>query len=278
MNQLSIAEICGVIRASRKKIVLVALATALLVFLAVYFLVPARYQVQTKFELRSPAVDFDRLSIVMRSEILPQVYREMELDQRGLSKYRVDRDFVMYYEQGVRHLWLANFVFISDDPELAADFLNRLTLETLIYIRDRHLIYLQARVGECRQRITEIDALLEDEALAYYYSALFQQWSNLRDDGTYEDVFLEFDPYVRELYLEKQSLFKQIEDYERSYSNMLSMDAEDFSINFTPAYPPDTPGLLLVGLASAILGLLVGTFWVLFQHYGLAKYQDKSSS
>ncbi|NLA27201.1 MAG: hypothetical protein GX878_07380 [Firmicutes bacterium] len=273
MERLTLQGIWDLIMRSRNKILLIGAIFAIAVAPAIYLLAPAKYSIQTSISIPYDGVKVENYEILIRRTVVKQVCRKLVVDSSPEAVAEINRHLSIAIDEDKKMVHLG---YIGSDAASVTEIGTEMGLQTLRESRDERIANLRESIRLKEKRITVIDDLMDDKFIARYYDNLYRQWLRLlseEKEGAL-NVFLDVDPMIKDLYLEKKTLTKEITDTRKYISELRKHDNEYFEKHFTPLYQPEKrepPRLLLVIFASAVLGLLFGLLWVFVSNYGIKK-------
>lgn len=279
MKKVSLADIGTSIWNDRKKILLIAVLTAVIASPVAYFLLPARYQAVATVHIPFENVEIDNLHVRVRNEVIPRLYEEKNLAGSGTSLARVDRDFTMFWLTGSRSVEL---YLLGDDAGVVTRMLDHLCIEIMALARTIQVEYLQGVIIVNKVKAAEVEAALTDEFITDYYDGLYKQWTGMIQsrEGPYVYVFIEPDPLIKELYTDMQEYLKKAAVSKSHMNSIMRMEEDDLAKYVTPVYKPDSavaPRPLLVVIAAALLGLVFGVVIVLLKSFLLPDRDNKKT-
>ncbi len=277
MERLTLRDIWNFIVASRKKILLAGIIFMVIVIPAVYLLAPVKYNIQTAISIPYDSSKVAEYDILIRRSILAQVCRELNIDASEENMAQMDKQLSIAIDEGGRKIYLS---FLGSDAEQVSAIGNGISMRTLEYARDERVAYLEGFIKNSEERIETIDELMDDEFIAEYYEKISQVWRSLleKGGGAGLNVFLEVDPTIKDLYLEKKNLRSDIRRVTGEISALQKEEDSELEKCYTPIYEPDEkepPQLLPVILLSAVAGAIFGILWVTVINFGIKKIKRK---
>ncbi len=276
MERLTLRGIWNFFVASRNKIILVGIIFMIAAIPAVYLLSPAKYNIQTNIIIPYDTAKVAEYEVLIRRSILAQVCRELHLDDSEESMAQMDDHLSVAIDEGNRVIYLS---YLGDDAEQVAVVGNEISMRTVKHARDERAAYLEEIIETKEERIENIDELMDDEFITGYYEKLSREWRALVESGGAGlNIFLEIDPMIKNLYLERNNLNYEVKRLEQEIAELREQGDKELKEQYSPIYEPDKkepPGLLMVILLSAAGGLVFGMLWVAVFNFGIKKVKKE---
>ena len=271
MERLTLRGIWKLLMISRKKIFLAGIIFMIAVSPVIYLLAPAKYNIQTSISIPYEGVKVENYEILIRRSILKQVCRELKIDPSESSVAQIDHDLSIAIDEPKKMLYIS---YLGSDPALVTAIGNEISMQTLKFAREERIANQEDAIKTKEERLEYIDELMDDEFIAGYYDRIYREWRRLirEGDSVNLNVFLEVDPTIKNLYLEQKNLKNEIAKIEKEILNLREQDDRELEKHFSPIHEPrqkEPPRLILVIIASAVLGLLFGVLWVVVNNYGI---------
>ncbi len=277
MKRLTLKDIWNFLVTSRKKIFLAGIIFMIAVIPAIYLLAPAKYNIQTTMTIPYEGVKVENYEVLIRREILGSVCRKLNIDLSAESMAEMDGHLSVAVDEVGKKIYLS---YLGSDAEQVTAVGNEISMQTLKAARDERVVYLEEAIKVKEERIETIDELMDDEFIADYYERISREWRALLEKGSGAglNIFLDVDPTIKNLYIERKNLKYEIKKLEQEITELRKQGDKELAKHFSPIYQPDEkepPQLIPVILLSAVAGIIFGILWGAVINFGFKKRKGK---